>query len=125
MIIKYFELNDYDLALRIRDDEKKHPETIGQNKYWVLRGLGYKASKERFKTIIKNRNLSKTIIYTNDENVIELGQKYCWNENKEKFNIYINDTGVDKLTNMQIKFDHNLLNMYKNGEIYEKSKIDK
>lgn len=121
MIIKYFELNDYDLALRIRDDEKKHPETIGQNKYWILRGLGYKTSKERFKTIIKNRSLSKTIIYTNDENVIELGQQYCWNGNKEKFNIYINNIGVDKLTDREITFAHNLLIMYKNGE-FDKEK---
>ena len=63
MIIKYFELNDYDLALRIRDDEKKHPETIGQNKYWILRGLGYKSSKERFKAIIKNILLFISVMF--------------------------------------------------------------
>ena len=58
-------------------------------------------------------------IYTNDENVIELGQQYCWNENKEKFNIYINNISVDKLTDREIKFAHNLLSMYKNGEFEE------
>ena len=40
-------------------------------------------------------------------------------ENKEKFNIYINNIGVDKLTDREIKFAHNLLIMYKNGEFEE------
>ena len=53
------------------------------------------------------------------DNVIELGQKYCWNENKGKFNIYINNISVDKLTDREIKFAHNLLSMYKNGEFEE------
>lgn len=81
---------------------------------------GYSNNERVLDRIMKEK--PNASIYTNSVVPLIDSAIYCWDDNAKVFELYIRDNKtneflrVDKLTNRELRFGHNLMKMYRSGE---------
>ena len=79
---------------------------------------GFSANEKALDAALKDETVK--IVYTNS--LVALSNKYCWNDDKTIPELYIRRPGchtfdrIDKCTAREIRYAHNVMLLYMNGE---------
>lgn len=125
MELRFYEMSD-DEFISFCESNDYHTSSITGNNFILLRGYGWKYNVETAKFLHKH-GLKNTIIYTNDEGMLEELKCVCWNNRKKrkKFNIFINDVNIHDLTIRELRIGHNLTKLYQNGEFEKEEESER